>query len=71
MHIMMIFANVLHHEYFFQKIHVRVSDKGINDWKSPDGKRYDFGEFFICLIFVKHKSNNGDSRRQKEKQESI
>ena len=71
MHIMMIFANVLHHGYFYQKIHVRVSDKGINDWESPDGKRYDFWKFFVCLIFVKHERNNGESRRQKEKPESI
>ena len=38
--------------------------------ESPDGKRYDFWEFFVCLIFVKHKSNNSESRRQKEKRES-
>ena len=47
-----------------------LSKKGINEWESPDGKRYDVWEFF-CLIFVKHKSNNDESRRQKEKRESI
>ena len=47
MHIMMIFANVLHHEYFFQKIHVRVSDKGINEWKSPDVKKNFLGVFYL------------------------
>ena len=30
-----------------------------------------FCEFFVCFIIVKHKSNNGKSRRQKEKRESI
>ena len=38
--------------------------------ESPDGKICDFWEFFVCLIFVKHKSNNSESRRQKEKRES-
>ena len=70
-HIMMLFANVLHHGYFYQRIPVWVSDKGISEWESPNGKRYDFWEFFLCLIFVKHKSNNEESRRPKEKRESI
>ena len=68
-HIMMIFAIVLHHGYFHQKIHVWVSDKGINEWESPDGKIYDVWEFFVWFLWSI--SNNDESRRQKEKRESI
>ena len=67
MHTEIIFADVLHQGYFDQKMHVWVSDKGINEWESPDGKICEFWEFFVCLTFVKHKSNNGKSKRQKRK----
>ena len=70
MHIVMIFANVLQHGYFYQKymfayqIQEKMSGRVLT-------AKDDFWEFFVCLIFVKHKSNNGESRRQKEKRESI
>ena len=47
------------------KIHVCVSDTGKNEWESPDGKRYDFWEFFVCWIFVKHKSQEGKKKNGK------